>query len=63
MKVSTVTMSAFKSVLMAQQQNRASANDGIVSNDVEDSINNLCRLVVQPMTYTDKEIINIMTHK
>ncbi|HHB1427568.1 TPA: serine dehydratase subunit alpha family protein [Serratia odorifera] len=63
MKVSTVSMSAFKSVLMAHHHRCASANDGIVAQDVEVSINNLCHLVVHPMTHTDKEIINIMTHK
>ncbi|HHY5158214.1 TPA: hypothetical protein ACV5F9_003656, partial [Klebsiella michiganensis] len=37
--------------------------DGIVSCDVEGSINNLCKLVLSPMRQTDKEIISIMTRK
>lgn len=61
MKVSSVVSSAFKSVLMAMQ-NRC-ANDGIVCADVEQSINNLCRLVIKPMAQTDKEIIRIMVSK
>ncbi|AOP43991.1 serine dehydratase subunit alpha family protein [Edwardsiella piscicida] len=63
MKVSTTTMSAFKSVLMARQNHCAGENDGIVAHDVEDSIQNLCRLVIKPMRFTDKEIISIMTQK
>lgn len=63
MKVSSVVSSAFKAVLMAMQNSCASANDGIVCRDVEQTINNLCRLVVHPMTHTDKEIISIMVDK
>ena len=37
--------------------------DGIVCADVEQTINNLCRLVIKPMTLTDKEIISIMVAK
>lgn len=40
MKVSTATACAFKSVLMAQQNSVAGERDGIVSCDVEGSINN-----------------------
>lgn len=63
MKVSSVVSSAFKSVLLAMKNSCASANDGIVCEDVENTINNLCRLVINPMTYTDKEIISIMVAK
>ncbi|WP_145578782.1 serine dehydratase subunit alpha family protein [Yersinia alsatica] len=63
MKVSTATACAFKSVLMAQQNSVAGERDGIVSCDVEGSINNLCKLVLLPMRQTDKEIISIMTRK
>jgi L-cysteine desulfidase len=63
MKVSSVVSSAFKAVLMAMQNSCAGANDGIVCADVEQTINNLCRLVIKPMAYTDKEIINIMVAK
>ena len=63
MKGSSVVSSAFKSVLMAMQNRCASANDGIVCADVEQSINNLCRLVIKPMAQTDKEIIRIMVSK
>lgn len=63
MKVATATMSAFKSVLLARQNMCVSPNDGIVTGSLESSINNLCRLVNNPMGYTDKEIIAIMTSK
>ncbi|WGL99789.1 L-serine ammonia-lyase, iron-sulfur-dependent, subunit alpha (plasmid) [Arsenophonus sp. aPb] len=63
MKVSTVTTSAFKAVLMAKENIQVSGNDGIVDTDVEQSINNLCRLVVNVMPSTDKEIIHIMAEK
>ena len=48
---------------MAQQNSVAGERDGIVSCDVEGSINNLCKLVLSPMRQTDKEIISIMTRK
>ena len=63
MKVSTVTMSAFKAVLMARLGTRVSDHDGIVSPDAEQTINNLCRLVVNAMPATDREIIHIMAEK
>lgn len=63
MKVSSVVSSAFKAVLMAMQNSCAGANYGIVCADVEQTINNLCRLVIKPMTLTDKEIISIMVAK
>ncbi|MDU7249549.1 MAG: L-serine ammonia-lyase, iron-sulfur-dependent, subunit alpha [Klebsiella pneumoniae] len=63
MKVSSVVSSAFKAVLMAMQNSCDGANDGIVCADVEQTINNLCRLVIKPMTLTDKEIISIMVAK
>lgn len=53
MKVSTATACAFKSVLMAQQNSVAGERDGIVSCDVEGSINNLCKLVLSPMRQTE----------
>ncbi|CAM8180625.1 serine dehydratase subunit alpha family protein [Klebsiella pneumoniae] len=63
MKVSSVVSSAFKAVLMAMKNSCAGANDGIVCADVEQTINNLCRLVIKPMTLTDKEIISITVAK
>ncbi|TAM02586.1 MAG: serine dehydratase subunit alpha family protein [Paraburkholderia sp.] len=63
MKVSTSVNSAFRSVLLAGQNIRASSADGIVCEDVEDTIDNLCSLVTQPMKHTDQAIIRIMSDK
>ncbi|HDL6964612.1 TPA: serine dehydratase subunit alpha family protein [Yersinia enterocolitica] len=63
MKVSSVTMSAFRAVLMARQGTQVSSHDGIVGQNAEQTINNLCRLVNNAMPTTDKEIIHIMTEK
>lgn len=63
MKVSSVIMSAFKAVLMARRGTQVGSHDGIVSQDIEQTINNLSRLVVNAMPTTDKEIIHIMTEK
>jgi Uncharacterized conserved protein len=63
MKVSTATMSAFRSVLMARQGIQVSPHDGIVSHNAEQTIDNLSRLVVKVMPATDREIIHIMTEK
>lgn len=63
MKVSTVTISAFRSVLMARQGIQVSHNDGIVSQSAEQTINNLSQLVVKAMPAIDREIIQIMTEK
>ncbi|RQH07014.1 serine dehydratase subunit alpha family protein [Paraburkholderia dinghuensis] len=63
MKVSTATTSAFRSVLLARQRIRAGSGDGIVCEDVEDTINNLCQLVTQPMKHTDVAIIDMMWQK
>ncbi|KAF1366587.1 L-cysteine desulfidase [Yokenella regensburgei] len=63
MKVSTATMSAFRSVLMARQGIQVSPHDGIVSQNAEQTIDNLSRLVVKAMPTTDREIIHIMTEK
>jgi L-cysteine desulfidase len=63
MKVSTSVSSAFRSVLLARQHIRASSGDGIICHNVEDTIDNLCRLVTQPMKQTDIAIIEMMCRK
>lgn len=63
MKVSTSATSAFRSVLLARQRISAGSGDGIVCENVEDTIDNLCRLVTQPMKQTDVAIIEMMFHK
>lgn len=63
MKVSTSVSSAWKSVLLALDDSAVTGNEGIVANDVEDSIANLCALARNAMQATDRQIIEIMAHK
>lgn len=63
MKVSTSVSSAWKAVLMALDNTAVTGNEGIVAHDVEDSVANLCALACQSMQQTDRQIIDIMSHK
>lgn len=56
-------MSAYKAVLMAMQNQSVAGTDGIVSDDVDSSIANLCALASRAMQYTDIQIIEIMEEK
>lgn len=63
MKVSTIAAAAWKAVLMALDDTAVTGNEGIVAQDVEQSISNLCALACHSMQQTDKQIIEIMAHK
>ncbi|MFU0909861.1 L-cysteine desulfidase family protein [Kluyvera intermedia] len=63
MKVSTSVSSAWKAVLMALDETAVTGNEGIVANDVEQSISNLCSLACHSMQQTDKQVIEIMASK
>lgn len=63
MKVSTSAAAAYKAVLMAIEGRRVSKNDGIVDEDVDQSIANLGRLACQGMVQTDGQILQIMLNK
>lgn len=63
MKVSTSASAAWKAVLMALDNTAVTGNEGIVSQDVEQSIANLCALACQSMQQTDRQIIEIMARK
>ena len=63
MKVSTSTSAAVKSSLMAINNLHVPQSEGIVSDDVDETIANLGRLSKQGMLDTDIEIINIMRAK
>lgn len=63
MKVSTSVGSAWKAVMMALDDSAVSGNEGIVADDVERSIANLCSLACQSMQATDRQIIEIMANK
>lgn len=63
MKVSTSVSSAWKAVLMALDETAVTGNEGIVANDVEQSISNLCSLACHAMQQTDRQVIEIMASK
>ncbi|WP_435955477.1 serine dehydratase subunit alpha family protein [Dryocola sp. BD626] len=63
MKVSTSAAAAWKAVLMALDNTCVTGNEGIVADDVEQSISNLCALASHAMQHTDRQIIEIMANK
>lgn len=63
MKVSTSVTSAWKAVMMALDDTAVTGNEGIVAQDVEQSISNLCALACRSMQATDRQIIEIMASK
>lgn len=63
MKVSTAAAAAFKAVLMALEGTRVMGSDGIVDNDIDQSIANLGELASKGMIKTDEQILQIMLHK
>lgn len=63
MKVSTSATAAFKAVLMALEGIRVSGYEGIVANEVDQSIANLGELACQGMIQTDEQILKIMLKK
>jgi L-cysteine desulfidase len=63
MKVSTSVGAAYKAVLMALDNARVTGDEGIVADDADQSIANLCALANGSMTHTDRQIIEIMMSK
>lgn len=63
MKVSTSVMSAYKAVLMALEGTRVTGSEGIVADDVDQSIANLGQLACHGMIETDEQILKIMLNK
>ncbi|MHA3369483.1 L-cysteine desulfidase family protein [Yersinia enterocolitica] len=63
MKVSTSVSAAYKAVLMALDSSGVTGNEGIVADDVDQSIANLCALACGAMRQTDSQIIEIMARK
>lgn len=63
MKVSTSATSAYKAVLMALSGIRVSGSEGIVDEDVDQSICNLGQLASYGMRQTDGQILQIMLDK
>lgn len=63
MKVSTSASSAIKSVLMAKKGMSAGSYDGIVDDELEQTVNHLCQLTEVAMKQTDRQIIQIISDK
>lgn len=63
MKVSTAATAACKAVLMALQGIRVTGDEGIVAENIDDSIRNIGVLASRGMVETDKKILEIMMHK
>ncbi|USD66132.1 L-serine ammonia-lyase, iron-sulfur-dependent, subunit alpha [Vibrio sp. SCSIO 43136] len=63
MKVSSSAGAALKASLMAIDGIRVTGNEGIVANDVDQSIANLSSLANGSMTQTDVQILDIMVNK
>jgi L-cysteine desulfidase len=63
LKVSSSAGAAVKAALMALDGMHASGDEGIVTDDVDQSIVNLCTLVNGSMMQTDVQILDIMVNK
>ena len=63
LKVSTGVSTAVLSAIMAMENKCVSAVEGIIDNDVDQSIRNLTRIGSQAMNETDRMVLEIMTNK
>ncbi len=62
-KVSTASSSAVRAALLAQSGRKIMGTDGLVADDVDDSLRNIGQLACVGMKQTDVEILNIMLKK
>lgn len=63
LKVTTGVSTAVLSAMMAMQDRCVTSVEGIIDEDVDQSIRNLTRIGSQGMNETDKMVLDIMTHK
>ncbi|WP_066496385.1 serine dehydratase subunit alpha family protein [Abyssisolibacter fermentans] len=63
LKVSTGVSSAIQSAMLAINDIEISYHDGIVDDDVENTIKNLCMLGIEGMNNADKVMLDIMVSK
>lgn len=63
LKVATTTSAAVQAALLASMGRSISPNDGIVTDDVDETIANLAQIVNTGMQDTDSTILNIMINK
>ncbi len=62
MKVSTTIYAAFDSYLLAREGKYLHGGDGIIANDIEETLKNIRKLSQDGMNITDKVIIGIMNN-
>ena len=63
LKVSTCTNAAMQSAFLSMNNICIENTDGIIEDDIEKTINNVCRLSKEASTETDKVILDIMLNK
>lgn len=63
LKVTTGVSTAVLSAVMAMEDRCVSSVEGIIDEDVDQSIRNLTRIGSQAMNETDRMVLEIMTHK
>ena len=63
LKVTSGVSTAILSATLAMQQAYPDATEGIVEEDIDQTIHNLTRLGREGMTQTDDLILDIMLHK
>lgn len=63
LKVATGVSTAVLSAMMAMENRCVTSVEGIIDEDVDQSIRNLTRIGSQAMNETDKMVLEIMTHK
>ena len=63
LKVTTGVSTAVLSAMMAMENRSVTSVEGIIDEDVDQSIRNLTRIGSQGMNETDKVVLDIMTHK
>ena len=63
LKVTTGVSTAVLSAVMAMENRCVTSVEGIIDEDVDQSIRNLTRIGSQGMNETDRVVLDIMTHK
>jgi len=63
LKAGTACSSAFRAVLLAMEGRQVTGTEGLVANDVDETIRNIGKLATKGMQETDREILDIMLHK
>lgn len=63
LKISSGVSTAMMSAMMAMNDKCVSSAEGIVCDDVDQTVHNLTGIGREAMSVTDKYVLNLMTHK